>query len=449
MEMDLNIDNYTIPELMIVLELSDDPTQEEVNRKAQVVIDKMTRDNKHIFADFFVKARDRILEYLETLEEWQDEYDVLLESMTTDKEDMGVHSLSKIEDTLIKRPTVDNKLNPQFHNTKTRMIVINSEFVKKTDTCDFTVDLSEPLNDVLSISLYSFHIPYTWYTINSSRGNDQFQLQIDGVEDVAIVSIDSGNYSNQSISDEIHDKLSSLNPLSKSVYNSSTGKLTLTFSSEVSKVIFYDKSTSLAKENTSLGYLLGFRKTEYVRPDDLTDIGWSITGECVCTTHGTKYLQLLLDDFNRNRLNSNIMNAFDDLNPNLRSATNFDYSIERNQDDEVIQTNPRTLTQNQIYAMNQIEADRNNNKFAKASTNNSSDIFAMIPTKHHQMNLGEMCVEFGGSMQNNRRQYFGPVSLSRLHVKLVDEKGSIMDLNGNDWSFTLLCETLYQGTQKN
>ena len=41
------------------------------------------------------------------------------------------------------------------------------------------------------------------------------------------------------------------------------------------------------------------------------------------------------------------------------------------------------------------------------------------------------------------RIYFGPTSISRLHIKLMDEFGRIIDLNNADYSFTLELEVLY------
>lgn len=446
MDMDLNIDNYTMPELFIILNLSDEPTHPEVRRKSNEVIERMKSENKHIFADFFVKARDRILEYLDSIDAWEKEYSVILEDMITDKEAPSItEHVSRIDDTLIKRNSTALEVNPQYQNTNTRMIVVNSAFVSTQDTCDFTVDLSEPINDVLSISLYSFHIPYTWYSINSSKKNNSLAL-VSSFESVSI-EIDYGNYSNESLVSTVNEQLQSVDLLSGCVYNSINGKTIVTLSNEIEEITFYDEDSD-GKEKDTLGYMLGFRKSKYLKPVD-TEMTWSVTSESLCTTYGTKYLQLCVDDFNRNRLNSNIANAFDDVNnSDLKTSTNFNFSIERNENDEVVETNPRTLTQNQIYAINQIQSNRLNNRFLKPKTNNASDLLAMIPTKHHQMNLGDMCVEFGGSMQNNRRQYFGPVTLSRLHVKLVDEEGRVLDLNKNDWSFTILCETLYQGTQK-
>jgi len=31
-----------------------------------------------------------------------------------------------------------------------------------------------------------------------------------------------------------------------------------------------------------------------------------------------------------------------------------------------------------------------------------------------------------------------------MNVKLLDDKGNILNLNGNDWCVTLVCQSLYQ-----
>ena len=57
---------------------------------------------------------------------------------------------------------------------------------------------------------------------------------------------------------------------------------------------------------------------------------------------------------------------------------------------------------------------------------------------------GAVYIEFSGSLQQNKRVYFGPVNLERMRVKLYDDKGNILNMNGADWSFTIICEVLYQ-----
>lgn len=50
----------------------------------------------------------------------------------------------------------------------------------------------------------------------------------------------------------------------------------------------------------------------------------------------------------------------------------------------------------------------------------------------------------GLSTQLNRtREYFGPVDIQRLHIRILDEYGQILDLNHMDWSMTLVFEKLY------
>ena len=74
----------------------------------------------------------------------------------------------------------------------------------------------------------------------------------------------------------------------------------------------------------------------------------------------------------------------------------------------------------------------------------SPDIFAMIPIKHTGMKLGDFYIEFGTSLQVNKRVYFGPVNIERLRIKLQDDKGNVVNLNGVEWSVTFISENLYQ-----
>ena len=43
-----------------------------------------------------------------------------------------------------------------------------------------------------------------------------------------------------------------------------------------------------------------------------------------------------------------------------------------------------------------------------------------------------------------QRKYFGPVDLNRFHIRLLDSYGQVIDMNHNDYSFSLLFETIYE-----
>ena len=454
MDMDLNIDNYSIPELMIVLNLSDTPSKEEVIEKSEEFIAKFTEENKLIFADFFNKTKERIIEYLDSLDEWDDQYNVLLEKSLNCEYDKNI--LLNTEEPIIKENMCNVNINKQYHNVINRMIVINTEFVDipyantstltaKRNVGNFIFNLSEPISDVISISLYSFHIPYTWYSIDSNYGTNFFYILKSSEEHK--IEITSGVYTNKILSEEINKELQLLSSDYSCLYNEINGKITLNFTSDIISIKFYKEEDS-SKLNQNLGYILGFRDINYYYIRNMNNNTWNIESEGVCNVSGTKYLQLMINDYNNNRLNTNIINTISNKNDNIKPSTVF-ADLERNQYNEVTITNPQTLTEVDRAVINRIEKDNNNNStFLKTKISSGSDIFAMIPTKHHNLNLGDVCVEYGGTMQNNKRAYYGPITLSRMHIQLLDDKGNIINLNENDWSFTIICETLYEGNQK-
>ena len=49
--MDLNIENYSIPELMIILNVTEDATRDDVMKQSSILIEKFTKENKLVFAD--------------------------------------------------------------------------------------------------------------------------------------------------------------------------------------------------------------------------------------------------------------------------------------------------------------------------------------------------------------------------------------------------------------
>ena len=49
----------------------------------------------------------------------------------------------------------------------------------------------------------------------------------------------------------------------------------------------------------------------------------------------------------------------------------------------------------------------------------------------------------GGNRLFKTRDYFGPVRLEKLHIRLIDKYGDPINLEGNDFSFMLEIEQLY------
>jgi hypothetical protein len=82
--------------------------------------------------------------------------------------------------------------------------------------------------------------------------------------------------------------------------------------------------------------------------------------------------------------------------------------------------------------------------YSKTSSPTCTDTFAIIPLDKKNMATGELYVEDSSTLQLNKRIYFGPVNIERMRLKLLDDKGNVLNLNGGDWCMTIIAELLYQ-----
>ena len=110
---------------------------------------------------------------------------------------------------------------------------------------------------------------------------------------------------------------------------------------------------------------------------------------------------------------------------------------------QFIPSAPRTLTQAQLYTSNQItQHNRDKSMNFRSSPPPTNDVLAIIPVNLQGINDQNLFIQ--DKLQTNRRLYFGPVNIDRFTVKLINDKGQLVNLNGGDWSFTLKVELLYQ-----
>jgi hypothetical protein len=236
--------------------------------------------------------------------------------------------------------------------------------------------------------------------------------------------------------------------------------------------------------NNTLGWIMGYR-LPYLNVDPSGN-----TASSILDLNGTKYLILSIDDYNQNHVNNSLVSIsqfsntlkipsyyspdlpYTCLTPaqqgnNLKQLVNGvvaqslldnqtanaqnglliagKYESDYTSTKIILPSAPRTLTQAQIYTINSINTNNNNltNYLSKAPT--SSDILAILPVKTSTgVPTGSLLVEFSGSLQDSSRTYFGPVNIERMAIKLMDDKGNLLNLNGNDWCCTLVCECLYQ-----
>jgi len=257
-------------------------------------------------------------------------------------------------------------------------------------------------------------------------------------------------------------------------------------------IIFYPAKSEFNSKNNkyiqSFGYLLGFRKGKHdtntnefkiklanPSPNQSLPPGYDVSFQIAQTTIdliGPKYFRLILDEFNSNRTN-NYEIGFEKGQTKLalpsyagKIRTNS-ASINLAQNKQplpgipepslnfpdisntniYIPTYPRILTNNQLYAANQIALNSRKDDDSVRSPNDSN-LFAVIP----RPNQGVSANEFNGAGSylnlsealSSVREYFGPVDIKKFKVIIEDERGNTLNLHGHDWSFILKAKSLYQ-----
>ena len=149
-----------------------------------------------------------------------------------------------------------------------------------------------------------------------------------------------------------------------------------------------------------------------------------------------------IDDFNKNSQGKGFLNITDTFEP--ISVVNTSRRVLPGRNNRIL-TNNEKRSQNAILNKDISGSDivRYNNK-RTSNKNKSTNSFAIIPLKDviSLRARQEPVVEFGKSLEHNTRVYSGPVNIERLQIQLLDDKGNLVNLHDNDWSFSLIVEQL-------
>jgi hypothetical protein len=393
----------------------------------------------------------------------------------------------------INVPVSQGSLNPVLKNITSRIVMLDSTYRQNivpynspvAASTDYTLDLSDTLKDALSIKLSSVQIPFTWYNYADYLGNTCFMYLVGGTSSfpnndlnpsgMQQFKIINGSYTNSTT------LLNALNSgLPHGVFTFSIVNNFFTITNNTNKyvrIVFYNGNNPTmscsdtgcrvpSKLDNNLGWNLGFRSsnipgvelalaydlapnTSSSPPPPLSSVVASVP---YCNI-GPNYFLLVVDDFNQNHLNQGLVNIDDTdttLNPPPYINADINYSCFSTNEGfnspypVYIPNAPARLTQAQLYSANQIAENRRNTTNIRTPGPTTTDVLAVIPLKVGGLSFGDKYIEFGSSLLQNERVYFGPVNISRMRVTLRDDKGNIVNLNGADWSFSLISTHLYE-----
>lgn len=305
---------------------------------------------------------------------------------------------------------------------------------------------------------------------NSSSIND-IEYEIPAGEynrDQLIVVLDNAIKSNEMTKNskiELYEREDAIGALQR--YTKIRIELQKQYTATDYKVVFYDpfsfaacytgvQSVRTATFDNTLGWTLGFREytTYFLRSYTPVNGEYTLTGSTTVSTDLYNYLLITLDDFNQNHLNDGLV-TISNKDTEIRNpiyAEKSKYKCDPATKEIIYETSRNeagnNLTQAQLYTITEI-ANSRVNTIGESSENYGSgpfvkDVFGLIPIKTAALQNGNVYVEFGGTLQNQQRTYFGPVNISRMAVRLLSDKGDVMNLNGSNWSFSLIAEQLYQ-----
>ena len=345
---------------------------------------------------------------------------------------------------------------------------------------------------------------YFWFTPNEldpkgaykNKTNDNHRIQID----LSLPVSASLYYTKNEVVDNINQQLSA-NRMTRGSYldiDSETTKFRININRNVAtrdyQIHFFDQesftacnfgrtSVQNANQDTTLGWLLGFRdatiygttmeyqnidefgrkhykvdKTYYPNTPFTSDISSSdissntianimtISSDTSISVSLYNYFLLIVDDYTQNHLNDGLV-TITSTEQNTALPSYASRNMYKCDPSGNIYVGDQGLTANQIYAANQIlNAQPNSATNTKPYYSQGpyvQDIFGIIPMKTAGLGNGQSFIEFGGTLQIQQRMYFGPVNIKRMSIRLLTDKGNLIDLNGANWSFSLIAEQLY------
>jgi hypothetical protein len=269
--------------------------------------------------------------------------------------------------------------------TKVKHINIDTRYRDDYDpskVADYSITLPERINDVKSIQVVNAEIPMTFYNISSALGNNVLHLTLG--EFVAVVIIPDNQYTEESLVTAINDQIASTSAavFQKIIYSIENHRSVFTNTSSVECEVAFDVTTQgsvdLQNATYKLGWLLGYRSQVYIVRSMANR-----TSDAFVDLYGPRYLYLVVDEFKNG--------------------------------------NPHSFT-----------------SLLQESAVNGSQILARFAMNSKSYPYGVMFPVRGSYIDSDVRKYTGTVNLQRFNIKLVNERGVPLNLNGMDFSFCMV-----------
>jgi hypothetical protein len=381
---DLDIDNYEIEDLQNFFNLKNNFLENDIIEASKQIKLKLSNHSDNNFRDkiyiFIKEAESLLLEHMKKSK--------IIPAGSTYIIDNGKPSVTNNVTQVFPTNVATGVINPLKKKTITNTFAINTMFrdVDSKIATDCLINLPYTIKDVISMKLVSIELPQVIYLVSTGFNFIYFYEHTTNIEGRVIFP--QGNYDYISLSimmtNAINTQLGTTNRFTVSI-NPSTFKTTIS-NSTYNFDMGITTQLSTFTNYKSLGWILGYRSLKLYKDEKI------YTSESLFNPCPTDYLFLEVNDFNYSSA-SRLIGLFLD---------NF--------------------------------LDKN--------------IIAKLPYKNCCCSLPSLdkCTTIFLNEENiisSVRNYFGPIHLQKLGIRLLNQFGEIVDLHHRDFSFTLEMEVLY------
>lgn len=418
--LDLNINNYSIADVEAFFGLKKKYTIEEIESREYTIREKLLQSghiNKRVKRDlieFLTVAKRLLVAKTEPKPPTTIPKNARLDNMnypySTDipysKEGDVIQRPDKPFQYIKNDEFYSGSLNPLSTRVLHKCLSVDTRFRDNyyyTKSTDFILQLPYKINKVVSMQLSAIELPISFYGISQNYGNNYFYVTVyyvdpsgNNTEATKKITIRDGNYNAKDLLDKINCILSEDFDVFSKIYTfldisesgSGTGKITFKLKDDNDSNYIYSFTLDFSKDN---------EENHCTNMDDLrTKLGWNLgfikpiysenyeyEAEALIEPASIRYVYLSIEDYN-NSVN------------------------------------------NQFISSNNKVIDPN--------------ILARISVKGTYFSL---VMENDFNIVTEPRQYFGPVDIQRLRIRLLDDYGRIIDLNNTDYSFCLNFKLMY------
>ena len=407
LDFELNIEKYTPTELEQILKLkfpySSDDIEEEIKKlKKQILTDKNLEEAK----------QREIMSFLESVHHKLNKniVDKNHKIMPNIVSQHGSNFIIERNSQKIRNPDgvpPAVKLHPyrtgpgdsiSFHSgwedgVTSHLLSIDTRFRSNyyaTSSTDFTIDLPVTVNNVVSLELVSLEIPATYFAISKSLGNNYFHVETAGPT-FTKYTLPDGNYSRSQMQTELNSLLSATTIQVSIDVKSGRTLIDVNNATTILHFNLFPEGTPGPIDPTpiqmKLGWILGYRAAVY-KPTGSSTV---FVSEGVFDGWGSRYFYFILDDFNKNSINT--------IDAVLNASVISENILAR-------------LTRGAL----------------------SSALNAGFTLDTGIVNSDDT---------TRKRIFFGPVNIKKLRIRILDAYGRLVDLNNMDYSFALRLDRLY------